>query len=322
MRGRELAGELTTAKTRLKDLQATANLVPALRADLKDAREQYAAEKALAGALEKEIAKRLRELKDADKDREALQTARRSLERDLDSRDKDLVLARRNVATLQNEKKTLASEAARVRAAAENRFAGIALTGRRVVFLVDMSGSMDLVDENTQAPAKWTEVRNTVARLMRSMPDLEKYQVIVFAEKPTFLFGDDGWQDYEAQSSPERVLRGLAAVKPKGGTNMYAALEAAFRLRAEDWIRSTCCPTACLTSARGWPSRRRATSRRWSATTPSPSTSAARSRPTGTETCRPSRASASTPSASSSRVPTWAPSCGRWPARTTAVSWA
>jgi len=233
-RGRELSRDLTAAKTRLKDLQATANLVPALRSDLKDAKEQYAAEKALAGALEKEIDKRMRDLKDADKNLQALQTTRRTLERDLDSRDKELALARRNMATLQSEKKTLENETARVRAAVENRFAGIALTGRRVVFLVDMSGSMDLVDEETPAPLKWLEVRNTVARLMRSMPDLEKYQVIVFAEKPDFLFAGEGsWQEYDAPSSPERVLRGLAAVKPKGGTNMYAALEAAFRMRAK-----------------------------------------------------------------------------------------
>jgi hypothetical protein len=211
-RGRELTDDLADAQRRLKTLQATANLVPTLRTDLKEARDQYASEKSLAAALEKEIAQRMRQLKDAEQ---------------------ELASARRSLVTLESEKKTLQGEAARVRAAAENRFAGIALTGRRVVFLVDMSGSMELVDENTPAPTKWTEVRNTVARLMRSMPDLEQYQVIVFAEKAEFLFkSDTDWLRYDLQSSPERVLLGLAAVKPKGGTNMYAALEAAFRLRA------------------------------------------------------------------------------------------
>ena len=212
-RGRELADELAAARRRLKSVRAMADLVPALRTDLKEAREQYSSEKALAAALEKEIAQRLRQLKDVEQ---------------------ELASAWRSMATLENEKKTLVGEAARVRAAAENRFAGIALTGRRVLFLVDMSGSMDLVDENTPAPTKWTDVRNTVARLMRSMPDLGKYQVIVFAEKPEFLFkGDADWLSFDSRSSPERVLLGLAAVKPKGGTNMYAALEAAFRLRAK-----------------------------------------------------------------------------------------
>jgi Mg-chelatase subunit ChlD len=232
-RGRQLTEDLTAARMRMKDLQATANLVPALRADLKDAREQYTTEKALAAALEKEIASRLRALKEADKSLENMQSSRRSLERDLESRDKDLALARRNLASLREQNKTLQGETARVRAASENRFAGITLTGRRVLFLVDMSGSMDLVDENTKAPTKWTDVGNTVVRLMRSLPDLEKYQVIVFAEKATFLFpGEGDWLAFDARSSAERVQKALAKIAPKGGTNMYAALQTAFGLRA------------------------------------------------------------------------------------------
>ena len=232
VRGRELAQELVEAKRCLKELGASAKLLPGLRADLKEAREQHAAEKAISAALEKEIANRMRELKDADTNLRGLQSTRRSLEQELESRDKELAEARRGMAALQGEKKALEGEAARVRAAAENRFAGITLTGRRVVFLIDMSGSMELVDEDTPAPRKWGEVSNTVAQLMRSMPDLEKYQAIVFAETAEFLFkGNDGWLDYDPKSSPERMLRGLAAVKPKGGTNMYAALETAFRMR-------------------------------------------------------------------------------------------
>jgi len=78
------------------------------------------------------------------------------------------------------------------------------------------------------------EVRETVARVMRSMPELEKFQVIVFAEETRYLLagpGRDGWFDYDAKADPGRVLEALAKIKPEGGTNMYAALEAAFRLR-------------------------------------------------------------------------------------------
>ncbi|HTU23185.1 MAG TPA: VWA domain-containing protein [Gemmataceae bacterium] len=233
-RGRQLTEDLAAAQMRLKDLQATAKQIPALRGDLKEAREQYAAEKALAAALEKEIAKRLRALKEADKELESMEASRRSLERDLESRDKELALARRSLATLREQNKTLEGETARVRAAAENRFAGITLTGRRVLFLVDMSGSMVLVDEKTKAPTKWADVRNTVARLMRSLPDLEKYQVIVFAEKAAFLFdGEEGWLSFDARTSVDRVRNGLAKITPKGGTNMYAALQSAFRLRSQ-----------------------------------------------------------------------------------------
>lgn len=226
-RGRELAKALAASRLRAKELQAAANLVPSLQAELKDARQQYAAEKALASTLEKEIAKRLRELRDADINLEKLTTSRRSLERDIETHDKEM-------AALRQQNKTLQSETARVRAAAENRFAGITLTGRRVLFLVDMSGSMDLMDEKTKAPAKWADVRDTVCRLMSSLPDLEKYQVIAFAENAAFLFaGEEDWLDFNGQSSPERVRNALAKITPKGGTNMYAALQLAFRLRAK-----------------------------------------------------------------------------------------
>ncbi len=226
-RNRELAEALAAARQRVKESNAMANLVPSLEADLKDARRQYAAEKALASALEKEIAKRMRELKDAGQNLEKLAASRRLLERDIEARDKEM-------AELRQQNKALRGETARVRAAAENRFAGITLTGRRVLFLIDMSGSMDLVDENTKAPAKWADVRSTIARLMSSLPDLEKYQAIVFAEKAAFLFeGEEDWLDFKAQSSPQRVQNALAKITPKGGTNMYAALQLAFRLRAK-----------------------------------------------------------------------------------------
>lgn len=227
LRGRELAEELAAARLHLKELNAMAKLVPSLQAELKGAQQQYAAEKALSSALEKEISQRMRDLKSADQNLEKLTTSRRSLERDIEARDKEM-------AALRQQNKTLQGETARVRAAAEQRFAGITLTGRRVLFLVDMSGSMDLVDENTKAPTKWADVRNTIARLMGSLPDLEKYQVIVFAEKASFLFeGEEDWLDFKTQSSPERVKNSLAKITPKGGTNMYAALQLAFRLRGK-----------------------------------------------------------------------------------------
>ena len=66
------------------------------------------------------------------------------------------------------------------------------LTGKRVVFLVDMSGSMELVDETTPAPSKWTGVRETLVKIMRSLPELDKFQIIIFSDKSSFLFGGNG----------------------------------------------------------------------------------------------------------------------------------
>ena len=140
--------------------------------------------------------------------------------------------AERNVGALQQEKKSLADQALRARAAIENRFEGIALTGRRVIFLVDMSGSMELVDIRTPAANKWIGVRETLAKIMRSLPDLDKFQIIVFSEKISYLLGNDGrWLDFDAKTSVDHTVRALAATKPTGGTNMYDAFEAAFRYR-------------------------------------------------------------------------------------------
>ncbi len=247
----DLMRKLEAAEARLKDAQGVADTVPKLRADLKEMQRQRAAEEALAQALEKEVTKRVQEAAEAAKSLDSVRAGKRSLERELDTRDRELAVARgykekweaseerlrtleRNLAAAQDDRRSLQAEAVRLRAAVDNRFAGIELTGRRVVFLVDMSGSMELVDEKTPAPAKWGEVGQTVARLMRSLPALEKYQVLVFAEKVSYLLGGaDAWLDYDPRTSPERAQKALAATKPDGGTNMYAALEAAFRLRGQ-----------------------------------------------------------------------------------------
>ena len=74
---------------------------------------------------------------------------------------RDLSSARQSIGVLNREKQALADQTSRALAAAENRFEGIALTGRRVVFLVDMSGSMELVDEKT--PAQRSPLRGQAA---------------------------------------------------------------------------------------------------------------------------------------------------------------
>jgi hypothetical protein len=138
------------------------------------------------------------------------------------------------LAAARTADKELAGRLARANAAADQRFEGIALTGRNVVFLVDMSGSMDLVDEKTPDPAKWSGVREAVQKIMRSLPQLERFQVILFSDRITFLLGNDGrWLTYDAKTSPEQVSKALTATPPKGNTNMYIALDAAFGFRAQ-----------------------------------------------------------------------------------------
>lgn len=143
----------------------------------------------------------------------------------------DLDAARRSMAGVDGEKKDLLEKLARARMAVDNRFEGIALAGKRVVFLVDMSGSMELVDTNTPAPAKWAGVRDTLLRLFKSLPDLDKFQVVLFSDKLLYPLGNEGrWLDPDPKSA-ERIALAMSAVRPKGNTDMYAALEAAFRFR-------------------------------------------------------------------------------------------
>jgi hypothetical protein len=207
VRDRDAAAAAATRRAdelaaRAKDAEARA----------KEYRDKFAAEEALAKGLETEINKRMRGQEDVAK---------------------SLAAAQRSIAALEEEKKGLIATAERVRAAADNRFAGLQLTGRRVVFLVDMSGSMEYVDEKTEAPEKWSGVRETLSKVMRSLPNLEKYQVILFSDKVSFLFAaEEGWLTYDGTSA-DRVTAALKAIKPKGGTDMYAAFDAAFRLRGQ-----------------------------------------------------------------------------------------
>lgn len=144
----------------------------------------------------------------------------------------ELRLAKASLIDLAGQKKVLADEVDRVRAAADNRFAGINLTGKRVVLVIDISGSMLLVEEKVPDAAKWGEVRQTVVKLLKSLPDLEKYQVVLFSTKATMPLGEPGkWLDFDREKSPAQVEKLLTDTKPEGGTNMHAGLEAAFGLR-------------------------------------------------------------------------------------------
>jgi von Willebrand factor type A domain len=208
----DLAEQLQKEEARSKRLQGLADLLPGIREEARTSKEKLTATEGRVLALEKDIA---------------------GWKKDLAGAGRSMTEAERTIESLRGERKALQEQVSRARAAAENRFAGIELTGRRVVFLVDMSGSMELVDENTSAPDKWAGVRSTLAKIMRSLPDLEKFQVILFSDRVTYLLGSDQrWLDYNPETSEERVARALAAVKPRGNTDMYIAFEAAFRYRA------------------------------------------------------------------------------------------
>lgn len=197
-RARELAGKLAAA-------EKLADQLPTVKGELKDVLGKLDAQTLVARATKAELARLKKEQAELTK----------------------------TVKDLEQQKKKLLDDIARVPSPADNRFSGIQLTGKRVIFLVDTSGSMDSIDEKTPAPTKWAEVRNSVVKVMRSLPQLEKFQLVSFGEEITFPLGSAGeWFDYDARTSLDRVEAALARIKPKGGTNMYKPMEAAFRYRA------------------------------------------------------------------------------------------
>ncbi|MFO0851949.1 MAG: VWA domain-containing protein [Gemmataceae bacterium] len=139
--------------------------------------------------------------------------------------------ANANLIDLQGQKAKLADKYDKLRVESDARFAGIAMTGRRVCFVVDTSGSMKLLDDKTPAPDKWPTVCDTVARVMRSLPDLTQFQVVTFSRKADYLFGTGEWQTYRGETSARQVAEALRRVDPAGDTNLYDALDLAFRLK-------------------------------------------------------------------------------------------
>jgi hypothetical protein len=139
--------------------------------------------------------------------------------------------ANASIIDLQGDKQKIADKFDKFQKETEARFAGIVMSGKRVVFLVDISGSMGKKDAETADPTKWPIVTETVTKVMRSIPGLEKYQVIVFSSSARWLFGSGEWLDYAGARSIEAVTTALLKVKPYDDTNLYAGLELAFRLR-------------------------------------------------------------------------------------------
>src|SRR5262249_2169981 len=145
----------------------------------------------------KESEKKLDEVTRSVGDMSKMQARIDQLEKDVKAERTKLDEANVTIVDLQGTKAKLADKVNKLQIETENKFAGIAMTGKNVVFLIDMSGSMERVDENTTAPDKWPGVRDTVCKVMRSLPDLEKFQMIVFSSKAQHLFETMDWIPYE-----------------------------------------------------------------------------------------------------------------------------
>jgi hypothetical protein len=222
--------------TKLKDFDARVikleNLLAGVRAEGTETLSRLKVADLRVKLLEQQGERGKVELTDAQRRVQDLMASQDVLNRRILLSGKDLAEARAMISSLEGEKISLLNRARNIQAAMENRFAGITLTGKKVVFLVDMSGSMELLQENLLDPDKWPLVCETVGRLMQSLTDLRQFQVILFSERHLYPLRNDGrWHEYAGPETAKDVVTALKAVKPKGATNMYAAFEEAFRFR-------------------------------------------------------------------------------------------
>src|SRR5262249_3862479 len=132
-RADELASSLQEAEARGKKLD---QLIAGLRAENKNAKDKLAAVEMAAKNMGKARDDQLKEALLAGKNYQTLLKLKNALEADLATSQKELLATKKELADaqltlggLKLEKQTLASEVKQARADAENRFAGIALTG-------------------------------------------------------------------------------------------------------------------------------------------------------------------------------------------------
>jgi len=155
-------------------------------------------------------------------------------QRDLSSSGKRIeeLLSKQDLLTLNLLAST--KDLAALKEAADRRFEGITLEGKRIIFLIDISGSMVLVDRKTPDATKWPKVVQAIERVASSLVNVESYQVVVFSSKAQYLLGDGSrWEAYDRATSPKRIGDALRELKPDGGTNLYAGLEKAFEFRKQ-----------------------------------------------------------------------------------------
>lgn len=221
---------------RLKDSEARilvlGKQLGEVRADEKNVRSKLELSDIRAQLLERDVTKSKQDLAESQQRYRDLLQNQDVLSKRLAANAGALADARRAITALQGERTALLDKARAIQAAADNRFAGITLTGQRVLFLVDMSGSMELIDEATLDPDKWPLVAETLGKLMASLPDLRKYQVILFSDRVRYPLGSPGrWVDYHPKVSVPATVAAVKAIKPAGETDMAAAFEEAFRFR-------------------------------------------------------------------------------------------
>lgn len=122
---------------------------------------------------------------------------------------------------------------------------GLDMTGKRVLILLDVSGSMldryiaNIVllrnmskSRQRQAP-KWQQAVSTVDWLLSSIPKESKFQITTFdvAARPLIKGTLGTWLDVSDDKRVREARAKMREITPAGGTSLYAAFSAAARMQ-------------------------------------------------------------------------------------------
>lgn len=239
----QLRQQMMALTERIKELEAQ---VADGRRQLRDLEQRLATETKRRAAAEEQAAllPRFRDdLASALRKANDLESARQQLMREKDQLSARLGDAQRLLETTRQENAVLHRRVREEESAigilkkqltdAEGRFAGIDLSGRQVVLLVDQSGSMDYSEGSKPDPNKWPTVCRTVGQVLGSLRQVEKFQVILFSDKVSYPLGlPEDWHSFDPERSPQQVQEALLKVRPGGDTNLFMGFEAAFRFKA------------------------------------------------------------------------------------------
>ena len=89
-----------------------------------------------------------------------------------------------------------------------------------------------MMNMKTDDPDKWPFLCETLMQLMRSIPTMKRFQVILFSEKTTYLFGErDYWLKYSGPETAKAARDTLRKFAVGGNTNMHDGFDEAFRYR-------------------------------------------------------------------------------------------
>lgn len=238
---RELAGKYKLSTKKVDDLQtrmAASNklinqlqkLADGLKLASGDMSKKLASSKTANTELKKKLSASKTDLARLSKQMDELLKEKKTLQQLLTINRDDLKTAQASINKLQSDKSTLLQQRNMLHAAFSNRFAGMNLTGKKVVFLVDISGSMCMMDTKNLAPDKWPQVCKTLGKVMASLPNLTHYQVIAFSESVWYPLGREGqWIVYDPKTSVKQLVATMNKIKPAGGTKMRPAFVETFQ---------------------------------------------------------------------------------------------